>query len=60
MNFEQLPFATIDHLRRGAPETVPLESEEDDKGGLAAVLAELPTSFRAVREALNMLQRLVR
>jgi RNA polymerase sigma-70 factor, ECF subfamily len=35
--------ATIDHLRRGAPETVPLESEEDDKGGLAAVLADAGT-----------------
>ena len=31
---------TIDHLRRGAPETVPLEAEEDDKRGLGAVLAD--------------------
>src|SRR5881227_3973330 len=33
---------TIDHLRRGAPETVPLEGGEDDegRGGLAAVLAD--------------------
>jgi len=32
---------TIDHLRRGAPETVPLEAEEgDERGGLAAVLAD--------------------
>src|SRR4051812_18814708 len=33
---------TIDHLRRGAPETVPLEAGEDDegRGGLAAVLAD--------------------
>jgi RNA polymerase sigma-70 factor, ECF subfamily len=30
----------IDHLRRGAPETVPLEAAEEDKGGLAAVLAD--------------------
>lgn len=33
--------ATIDHLRRGAPETVPLEAEaDDDRGSLAAVLAD--------------------
>ncbi len=32
--------ATIDHLRRGTPETVPLEAEEDDKGSLGAVLAD--------------------
>jgi RNA polymerase sigma-70 factor, ECF subfamily len=32
--------ATIDHLRRGTPETVPLEAEEDDRGSLAAVLAD--------------------
>src|SRR4030095_3314070 len=31
---------TIDHLRRGTPETVPLEAEEDDRGGLGAVLAD--------------------
>ncbi len=34
---------TIDHLRRGTPETVPLEAEEDDAGGhrsLSAVLAD--------------------
>lgn len=32
---------TIDHLRRGAPETVPLEAEADEeRGGLAAVLAD--------------------
>lgn len=32
---------TIDFLRRGAPETVPLEApEEDDRGGLAAVLSD--------------------
>jgi len=30
---------TIDHLRRGVPETVPLESEED-RGSLSAVLAD--------------------
>jgi hypothetical protein len=31
-----------------------------ERAEIAAVLAELPTSFRAVREALNTLQRLVR
>lgn len=32
---------TIDHLRRGAPETVPLEAEADgERGSLAAVLAD--------------------
>jgi RNA polymerase sigma-70 factor (ECF subfamily) len=32
---------TIDHLRRGAPETVPLEAGADDeRGSLAAVLAD--------------------
>jgi RNA polymerase sigma-70 factor (ECF subfamily) len=32
--------STIDFLRRGAPETVSLEAEEDDRGALAAVLAD--------------------
>ena len=32
--------ATIDHLRRGVPETVPLDAETDDRGSLAAVLAD--------------------
>jgi RNA polymerase sigma-70 factor (ECF subfamily) len=33
--------ATIDYLRRRTPETVPLEAEkDDDRGGLAAVLAD--------------------
>jgi RNA polymerase sigma-70 factor (ECF subfamily) len=32
---------TIDHLRRGAPETVPLETDADDeRGSLASVLAD--------------------
>lgn len=31
---------TIDHLRKGTPDTVPLETEEDDKGSLASVLAD--------------------
>jgi RNA polymerase sigma-70 factor, ECF subfamily len=30
----------IDHLRRGVPETVPLESEGEDRGVLSAVLAD--------------------
>jgi RNA polymerase sigma-70 factor (ECF subfamily) len=36
---------TIDHLRRHAPETVPLEAERDDehRGGLAAVLSDTST-----------------
>ena len=31
---------TIDHLRRGTPETVPLEATDEDHGDLAAVLAD--------------------
>src|ERR1700712_306572 len=31
---------TIDHLRRGVPDTVPLESEGEDRGSLSAVLAD--------------------
>lgn len=31
---------TIDFLRRGAPETVPLETDDDDRGDLSAVLAD--------------------
>lgn len=36
---------TIDFLRRGAPDTVPLEAtaEDDDRGGLAAVLSDAGT-----------------
>ena len=30
----------IDHLRRGVPETVPLETGEEEKGNFAAVLAD--------------------
>src|SRR4051812_41905626 len=30
----------IDHLRRGAPETVPLESDAEGQGNLSAVLAD--------------------
>lgn len=39
---------TIDHLRRHAPETVPLDAEkEDDRGGLAAVLSDTGTESPA-------------
>ncbi|HEX2223380.1 MAG TPA: sigma-70 family RNA polymerase sigma factor [Thermoanaerobaculia bacterium] len=31
---------TIDHLRKGAPDTVPLEAEKEDAPDLAAVLAD--------------------
>ncbi|HEV2843682.1 MAG TPA: sigma-70 family RNA polymerase sigma factor, partial [Thermoanaerobaculia bacterium] len=31
---------TIDHLRKGTPDTVPLETEEDDKGSLSSVLPD--------------------
>lgn len=34
---------TIDHLRRSTLETVPLETEEDDRGSLASVLADEST-----------------
>ncbi|HKI00584.1 MAG TPA: sigma-70 family RNA polymerase sigma factor [Thermoanaerobaculia bacterium] len=32
--------STIDHLRRGTPETVPLEAADDERGSLGAVLAD--------------------
>jgi RNA polymerase sigma-70 factor (ECF subfamily) len=55
--------ATIDHLRRGAPETVPLESEEDDKGGLAAVLADAgaedPLAAAERRDLARSLERAI-
>jgi RNA polymerase sigma-70 factor (ECF subfamily) len=31
---------TIDHLRKRTPDTVPLETEEDDKGSLSSVLPD--------------------
>jgi RNA polymerase sigma-70 factor, ECF subfamily len=31
---------TIDHLRRSVPDTVPLETEDEDRGDLSAVLAD--------------------
>ncbi|HEX9943315.1 MAG TPA: sigma-70 family RNA polymerase sigma factor [Thermoanaerobaculia bacterium] len=54
---------TIDHLRRGGPETVPLEAEEDDKGGLAAVLAdgaaEDPQAAAERRDLARSLERAI-
>jgi RNA polymerase sigma-70 factor, ECF subfamily len=52
---------TIDHLRRGVPETVPLEAGEDDegRGGLAAVLAdESAEDPRAAAERRNLARSL--
>ncbi|HVS00160.1 MAG TPA: sigma-70 family RNA polymerase sigma factor [Thermoanaerobaculia bacterium] len=54
---------TIDFLRRGAPETVPLEAEEDDRGGLAAVLsdagAEDPGAAAERRQMARALERAI-
>ena len=53
----------IDHLRRSAPETVPLEGEEDDKGGLSAVLAdgssENPQAAAERRDLARSLERAI-
>jgi RNA polymerase sigma-70 factor (ECF subfamily) len=57
---------TIDHLRRGTPETVPLEAGEDDdgRGGLAAVLAddtvEDPRAAAERRDLGRSLERAIR
>ncbi|MES1244924.1 MAG: sigma-70 family RNA polymerase sigma factor [Acidobacteriota bacterium] len=56
---------TIDHLRRNAPETVPLDSppEEEGRGGLAAVLAdgsvEDPAAAAERRDMARSLERAV-
>jgi RNA polymerase sigma-70 factor (ECF subfamily) len=57
---------TIDHLRRNAPETVPLEApadHEDGRGGLAAVLAdgsvEDPAAAAERRDMARSLERAV-
>jgi RNA polymerase sigma-70 factor (ECF subfamily) len=54
---------TIDHLRRGTPETVPLEVEEDDKGSLSAVLAdktvEDPQAMAERRDLARSLERAI-
>jgi RNA polymerase sigma-70 factor (ECF subfamily) len=53
----------IDHLRRGAPETVPLEAEEEGRGGLAAVLAdgsaEDPRAAAERRDLARSLERAI-
>lgn len=55
--------ATIDHLRRGMPETVPLEAEEDDKGSLGAILAdgasEDPLAMAERRDLARSLERAI-
>jgi RNA polymerase sigma-70 factor, ECF subfamily len=55
---------TIDHLRRHAPETVPLAGEKDeDRGGLAAVLAdgssEDPSAAAERRDMARALERAI-
>jgi RNA polymerase sigma-70 factor (ECF subfamily) len=56
---------TIDHLRKAVPDTVPLEggSEEDDRGGLAAVLAdpgsEDPSRAAERRDLARALERAI-
>jgi RNA polymerase sigma-70 factor (ECF subfamily) len=57
---------TIDHLRRGTPETVPLEAggDEEGRGGLAAVLAdetvEDPGAAAERRDLARSLERAIR
>lgn len=52
---------TIDHLRRGTPETVPLETEEEGKGSFSAVLAdETAEDPRAVAERRDLARSLER
>ena len=55
--------ATIDHLRRGTPETVPLEAGEEDRGSLAAVLAdetvEDPLAVAERRDLARSLERAI-
>jgi RNA polymerase sigma-70 factor, ECF subfamily len=54
---------TIDHLRRGMPETVPLESDREEGGNLAAVLAdgaaEDPRSAAERRQMARALERAI-
>jgi RNA polymerase sigma-70 factor (ECF subfamily) len=55
---------TIDHLRRGTPETVPLEGEtDDDRGSLAGVLAdetvESPLAAAERRDLARSLERAI-
>jgi len=55
--------ATIDHLRRGTPETVPLETGEEDRGSLGAVLAdgtvEDPLAAAERRDLARSLERAI-
>ncbi|MFY9826600.1 MAG: sigma-70 family RNA polymerase sigma factor [Thermoanaerobaculia bacterium] len=52
---------TIDHLRRGTPETVPLEADEEGRGDLSAVLsdaaAEGPHAAAERRDLARSLER---
>ncbi|HEX3555816.1 MAG TPA: sigma-70 family RNA polymerase sigma factor [Thermoanaerobaculia bacterium] len=54
---------TIDHLRRGTPETVPLESEEEGRADLSAVLAdeaaESPAAAAERRDLARALERAI-
>jgi RNA polymerase sigma-70 factor (ECF subfamily) len=54
---------TIDHLRRAVPETVPLESEEEDRADLSAVLAdeaaESPAAAAERRDLARSLERAI-
>ena len=54
---------TIDHLRRGVPETVPLESDEEGRGDLSAVLAdegaESPAAAAERRDLARSLERAI-
>ncbi|HEX4964979.1 MAG TPA: sigma-70 family RNA polymerase sigma factor [Thermoanaerobaculia bacterium] len=53
----------IDHLRHGAPETVPLETDEEGRGGLATVLAdggtEDPQAAAQRRDLARSLERAI-
>jgi len=56
--------ATIDHLRRSAPETVPLASDEEEGGNLLATLADAGTESPAAaaerRAMARALERAIR
>jgi RNA polymerase sigma-70 factor, ECF subfamily len=52
---------TIDHLRRGTPDTVPLETEEEGRGSLSAVLADATAEDpRAAAERRDLARSLER
>jgi RNA polymerase sigma-70 factor (ECF subfamily) len=48
---------TIDHLRKGVPETVPLEAERDDGPDLSAVLADGSTEDPAAAAERHQMAR---